>query len=91
MDSDDWFKRTARDLLGSDPGLALHVLTGISASSGYRYANGHREVPGNIVRLLLRGPQGRQWHAALMEGCDEPWWIEFQRHERMGAAADAAR
>jgi len=85
MDSDDsaWFVTPARDLLGSDPGLALHVLTGISESSGYRYANGSRGVPGNLVRWLLRSGHGRQWLNAIMDGCEEEWWRDYQRAERI--------
>jgi hypothetical protein len=74
-------------LLGSDPGLALHILTGISESSGYRYASGARPVPGDIIRLLLRGPQGAQWLAAVMDGSDAPWWREHQREQKLVAAA----
>lgn len=92
-DSEDhsWFSIPARDLLGSDPGLALHVLTGISESSGYRYASGERGVPGYVIRQLLHGQQGGQWLAAIMHGCSAPWWSDLQKHQRMGSAAEAAR
>lgn len=88
MDSDDneWFVVPARDLLGSDPGLALHVLTGISESSGYRYANGSRAVPGNLVRWLLRSDHGRQWLNAIMDGSTVEWWRDYQRAERISFA-----
>lgn len=88
MDSDDngWFVIPARDLLGSDPGLALHVLTGISESSGYRYANGSRGVPGNLVRWLLRSDHGRQWLNAIMDGSTVEWWRDYQRAERISFA-----
>lgn len=87
-DSDDnaWFSVPARVLLGSDPGLALHVLTGVSESSGYRYANGSRAVPGYIIRQLLRSPHGWQWLAAIMDGCKEPWWVETKYGRRAVAA-----
>lgn len=88
LDSDEsgWFVRPARDLLGSDPGLALHVLTGISESSGYRYANGSRAVPGNLVRWLLRSDHGRQWLNAIMDGSTVEWWRDYQRAERISFA-----
>lgn len=87
-DSDDneWFVAPARDLLGSDPGLALHVLTGISESSGYRYANGSRAVPGNLVRWLLRSDHGRQWLNAIMDGSTVEWWRDYRRAERISFA-----
>lgn len=87
-DSDDscWFKGAARALLGSDPGLALHVLTGCSESSGYRYASGTRDVPEYVVRQLLRSPQGWQWLCALMEGSTEQWWRDVHRARRLAEA-----
>jgi len=85
MDGDDekWFSIPARALLGSDPGLALHMLTGISESSGYRYANGLRGVPGKLLRLLLRSDHGRQWLNAIMDGCEAEWWRDHKRAERI--------
>lgn len=84
----DRFAAAARDLLGSDPGLALHVLTGISESSGYRYASGERPAPGDVLFQLLRGPHGAQWLAALMHGCTAEWWLGHERTLRLAAAAE---
>lgn len=73
-----WFTIPARHLLGSDPGLALHVLIGVSESSGYRYAKGERGISGLNMRQLLHSRHGEPWLAAIMDGCTEPWWIELQ-------------
>ena len=81
------FAAAARDLLGSDTGLGLHVLTGVSESSGYRYASGERPATGDVVFRLLRGPHGAQWLAALMHGCTAQWWTSHERTVRLAAAA----
>lgn len=83
------FKLAARQLLGSDPGLALHVLTDISESSGYRYASGERPTPGYVLWLLLRSDQGWQWLSGLMEGSDAEWWTDIQRARAIKDAIDA--
>lgn len=88
-DGNDWFKNTARALLGSDPGLALHYLTNgtVGASTGYRYANGERQIPTLILRQIVHGEHGEAWLMAFMEGCTSRWWIEHQRALRIGKAA----
>jgi hypothetical protein len=83
------FKLAARQLLGSDPGLALHVLTGISESSGYRYASGERPAPGYILWQLLRSDQGWQWLCGLMDGSNAEWWGEIKRARAIKDAIDA--
>lgn len=90
--SDDhrWFSDPAHVLLGSDPGLALHTLTGMPERTCYRYTSGERGIPGFALRQLLRGPQGAQWLAAIMDGADAEWWREHERARRVGAAALAA-
>jgi hypothetical protein len=90
-DNNGWFSNPARVLLGSDPGLALHVLTGISESSGYRYASGERAVPGWVIRGLLHGPQGWQWLNAVMDGSTAVWWTELVERKRCADAYEAAR
>ena len=86
-----WFSGPARILLGSDPGLGLHVLTGTPERTSYRYTSGERSVPGYIIRQLLRGPHGEQWLAALMDGCGAEWWLEIQRARRIAAALDQVK
>lgn len=87
-----WFSSPCRALLGSDPGLALHVSIGVPERTAYRYASGERPVPGYIVRELLRSPQGWQWLAAFMDGSDAEWWRDLDRARRVGIAAlNAAR
>lgn len=83
-DDEDWFAKAAQALL-SKPGLELHLTTGVDESLCYRYARGAVKVTGWIVRRLLRSKQGRVWLGAFMEGCDAPWWLEFQRAERNAA------
>ena len=53
-----WFKNTCRDYLGSDPGLALHVETGVPERSCYRYASGERELPIYMLWKLFQTPNG---------------------------------
>lgn len=81
-----WFSEPAQSLLGSDPGLALNVLTGVPDRSCYRYASGERAVTGYIVYRLLRSKHGRQWLNAFMDGCEEEWWLALQDEIRVGAA-----
>lgn len=71
---------------GKDAGLQLHLATGVNERSCYRYAAGEREVPVLVLRSLLHSEQGEPFLAALMHGCTAPWWNEFHRHARIGAA-----
>lgn len=84
-----WFSIPAQALLGSDPGLALHIITHktISESSGYRYASGERSMPLNVFRAMLHDPQGGPWLAVLMDGCTAPWWLAMQRDIKLAAVA----
>lgn len=85
-EDNSWFSNPAQVLLGSDPGLALNVLTSVPDRSCYRYASGERAVTGYIVYRLLRSKQGRQWLNAIMDGCTEEWWLTHQDELRLGAA-----
>ena len=84
-----WFSGPARAMLGSDPGLGLHILTGIPERTAYRYASGERAPPAYLIRELLRGPHGEQWLSAIMDGSNVQWWRDMQRAERIAAAIDS--
>ncbi len=87
----EFFANVCSTIYGKDAGLALHLATGVPERSCYRYAGGEREVPVLVLRAIIHSDQGEPFFRAFMEGCAASWWIEFQRHRRMGAAADSAR
>lgn len=87
----DWFPRLANDLLAKDAGFQLHLITGFEERTCYRYACGESKPPAYFLRALLRSSHGKQFLLALMAGCDQQWWSNFQRHRRMGEAADNAK
>lgn len=78
-DVDPWFKNASRTLLGSDPGLALHITTGVPERTCYRYAGGERPPTAHIIRSLLQSESGWPWLCALMEGSSPEWWRDLQR------------
>lgn len=84
-----WFARASRQLLGSDPGLNLSLLTGVPERTCYRYASGERPATEYIVAKLLRSEHGWQWLAALMDGSNAQWWSDMQRARRITAQLDA--
>lgn len=83
------FARAAPVLLGSDPGIALHLLTGCAERTGYRYASGDRSPPEHVITALLRSGHGWQWLSAIMEGHQPEWWRDLQRARRVVAQLDA--
>jgi hypothetical protein len=87
----EFFASVCKTIFGKDAGLALSMATGVPERSCYRYASGDREVPVLMLRALLHSDQGEPFHAALMDGCKAEWWLERQKHERMGRAADNAK
>lgn len=91
---ENWFSDKTLELYGKDkPGTVLDCVTDFEFGERncQRYAAGHVKPTGHIVRRLLRTEHGRQWLFAIMDGCQSEWWIEFQKHERMGRAADSAK
>lgn len=88
-DDENWFETAACVLLPIKPGTALHFTTGFDERSCQRYAAGAVKPPAYFLRRLLRSSQGRQWLAAVMDGCDEQWWLDHQRAQRIVAAEDA--
>lgn len=74
-DDAGWFIEPARGLLGSDPGLALHYLTGEPESTCRRIFRGNWPSL-YLYRKLLRGKQGETWLNVLMDGCDAQWWLD---------------
>lgn len=99
LDSDgsDWFGELARPLLGKEPGVALHYIVGddfpISTCAKYvaKTEASRRQPPGWLIRELVRSKQGEPFFRAIMDGCTAEWWLDFQRHERMGRAAERER
>jgi hypothetical protein len=87
----EFFASVCKTIFGKDAGLALSLATGVPERSCYRYASGDRDVPVLVLRAILHSDQGEPFARALMDGCTADWWIEFQKHERMGRAADGAR
>jgi hypothetical protein len=92
-ENSDWFGAVARALLGKEPGVGLHYITGFPVSSCEKYAAkteaSRRQPPGFFLRELIRAKEGEPFFLALMEGCTAPWWIEFEHAARVGAAAIA--
>lgn len=88
---DDWFGQIARSLLPEKPGTALHYITGYDERLCQRYAAGHVKPSAYFLRALLRSDQGEPFFLAIMDGCTTQWWQDFQKHHRMGAAADRAK
>lgn len=86
-DVDPWFKNASRALLGSDPGLSLHLATGVPERTCYRYAGGERPPTAHIVRALLQSDSGWQWLCAIMDGAEPAWWHALQRECKIGRAA----
>jgi hypothetical protein len=81
-------KTAACTLLPTKPGTALHYITGFDERSCQRYAAGTVKPPAYFLRTLLRTDQGKQWLAAVMDGCDQQWWRDHQRAERIVASED---
>ena len=91
VDQSDWFGQLARTLLPDKPGTALHCITGYDERLCQRYAAGHVKPSAYFLRALLRSEQGEPFLHAVMDGCGAAWWIDYQKHRRMGRAADTAR
>ena len=85
---DDWFGELARPLLGKEPGVALHYITGFSASTCAKYVAkteaSRRQPPGYFIRALVRSDQGEPFLSAIMDGCE--WWSKLQHYARIGRA-----
>lgn len=77
-DETNWFVAPARQLLGSDAGYALHILTDAPESSCYRWMRGDAPLPLYRFRQLVHRPEGETWMRVLMDGCEQPWWREHQ-------------
>jgi hypothetical protein len=85
------FPAKLRAIAGKDAGLTLHLLTGIAERSCYRYANGERTPSFEFIVSLFHSEHGQPFFDAFMDDCKARWWLELQRHRRMGEAADKAR
>jgi hypothetical protein len=80
--ANEWFISLAGRLYPKDAGLAMHLVTGFEDRTCYRYAAGDRKTPGYLIYVLLRSDHGRQWYAAIMDGCRAKWWLERQERRR---------
>jgi hypothetical protein len=67
---------------------ALMDLCGIPERTARAYARGDREPPMSVLWLLLRSREGARVEAFIMDHEPPDWWLEDERHRRMGAAAD---
>jgi hypothetical protein len=88
VDDGSWFETATCVLYPIKPGTALHYITGVDERSCQRYAAGTVKPPAYFLRTLLRTDQGKQWLAAVMDGCDQQWWRDHQRAERIVLAED---
>lgn len=82
----EWFYRAACALLGKDPGLQLHILTGYPVSSCSAYAHHdaqkRRRPPEHFIRAICHAEQG--FFDAFMGECHAPWWLELNRSAHIG-------
>lgn len=83
-----WFSSICRRMWNHKPGLALHLETDCGERNGHRYSSGEVAVPSYVVRMLLRSKNGSQWLNAIMDGCDQEWWREHKRAERITLQVD---
>jgi hypothetical protein len=85
---DDWFGELARPLLGKEPGVALHYITGFSASTCAKYVAkteaSRRQPPAFLLRQIIRADQGEPFFRALMDGCTAQWWLDLQHQASVG-------
>lgn len=91
-DDEDWFASYAQAFYNGKAGPALVFASKSDQRDErncQRYASGAVKPPSFFLRSLLRDPHGKQWLAAVMDGCTEQWWIDMQRAARVGAAAVA--
>lgn len=77
-EGNEWFAEPAQSLLGKDPGLALHYITGFPESSCDKYASGTRRASGFFIVTLLRTDQGEPFFNAFMGGSKARWYAELQ-------------
>lgn len=86
----EWLYNTALDVFGKDAGHGLARLTGYPERSCYAYvahdAATRRRPPGHFERAVVHRSQDRRFFDAFMQGCDQPWWLELQRHAALGRA-----
>lgn len=85
VDDENWFSEAAQGIYEHKPGTQLHQITTLGDERlCQRYAAGHVKPPAYFLRALLRGKHGRQWLRATMAGCQEQWWLDFQRAAEVG-------
>lgn len=88
QNGNEWFVDLVEKLYTKDAGFVLSKVTLFEERTCYYYAAGDRKVPGFFIYTLLRSKHGQQWLNAIMDGCEEPWWLALQRAQRITAAED---
>lgn len=80
VETDDctWFKKPAREMLGTNPGLALHYVTGEPESTCHYAFRGPNGPSLYLYRKLLWADEGERWLNVIMDGCEAEWWTEHQ-------------
>lgn len=86
-----WFSQACIERWGDNAPADLKFFTGYPERSCYRYVSAERAPPLDVFRKTVHSDEGEPFLRALMDGCQAEWWLEFERHERMGRAADNAR
>ncbi len=75
-----WFRDLAQSLLPGDKAGTFLWSLGIGEErSCQRWVAGSVKPTGYTVRRILRSKIGREFLNGLMAGCQEPWWIAYQR------------
>lgn len=93
-DDENWFSDAVLRLLGKEkPGTALDCITDLrfGERNCQRYAGGDVKPPGYFVRALLRSKDGEPFLRALMDGCDQSWWLEWIERKDCADAYEAKR
>lgn len=87
-DRHEWFYTAACSLLGKDPGLQLHLLTGYPVSSCSAYVHNEwskrRRPPEHFIRAVCHLHDERGFFDAFMAECAAPWWLDLNRHADIG-------
>lgn len=85
MQDPQWFGVLCRALWPTKPWLMLMQLAGIKERSAHNYASGQYAPNAEVLRDLLRGPEGYLVLVWLMHVDPPTWWADLQR-ERKDAA-----
>lgn len=87
----DRLRTVFRALWPAKTSLSFAWETGVSEKTADRYLDGRRQVSSKVLVALLRGSHGGAIYDAIMDGCTEQHWRDYQRGRTVGAAARKAR